>query len=207
MITIHSSQSGNKHWYNEVKWSEVKVTQLCPTLCDHMNYTGHGILQPTSCPSTRRDSPGKNPGVGSHSLLQGIFPTQGLNPGLLHCRQILCQLSHQGSPVDTILPSNSIHRFTLKKSGKYQLVIAIKVHLTLGQVNTQIIVTCWHSCCGCVAWSWLRNGGWSQLVERKTCAPRLSRSRDRKKLKNHSRKKGHSKDMTSQSNTCLQMES
>ena len=37
-------------------------------------------------------------GVGSHSLLQGIFPTQGSNPGLPHCRQILYQLSHKGSP-------------------------------------------------------------------------------------------------------------
>ena len=37
----------------------------------------------------------KNIGVGSHSLLQGIFPTQGLNAGLLHCRQILYHLSHQ----------------------------------------------------------------------------------------------------------------
>jgi len=36
--------------------------------------------------------------VDSHSLLQGIFPTQGSNPGLLHCRWILYQLSHQGSP-------------------------------------------------------------------------------------------------------------
>ena len=35
------------------------------------------------------DSPGKNTEVGSHSLLQGIFPTQGFNPGLLYCRQIL----------------------------------------------------------------------------------------------------------------------
>ena len=42
--------------------------------------------------------PGQNTGVGSLSLLQGIFPTQGSNPGLLHCRQILYQLSHQGSP-------------------------------------------------------------------------------------------------------------
>ena len=40
----------------------------------------------------------KNTGVGSLSLLQEIFPTQGLNPGLLHCRQILYQLSYQGSP-------------------------------------------------------------------------------------------------------------
>ena len=43
-------------------------------------------------------SPGQNTGVGSHSLLQGIFPTQVSNPGLLHCRQIVHQQSHQGSP-------------------------------------------------------------------------------------------------------------
>ena len=43
-------------------------------------------------------SSGQNTGVGCRSLLQGIFPTQGLNPGLLHCRKILYQLSHQGSP-------------------------------------------------------------------------------------------------------------
>ena len=42
------------------------------------------------------NSLGQNPGVGSCSLLQGIFPTQGMNPGLPHCRWILCQLSHQG---------------------------------------------------------------------------------------------------------------
>ena len=43
-------------------------------------------------------SPGQNTGVGSCSFLQGIFPTQGLNPGLPHCRQILYHLSQQGSP-------------------------------------------------------------------------------------------------------------
>ena len=43
------------------------------------------------------NSPGQNTGVGSLSLLQGIFPTQQLNPDLLHCRQILYQLSHKGS--------------------------------------------------------------------------------------------------------------
>jgi len=43
-------------------------------------------------------SPGQNTGVRSRSLLQGIFPTQGWNPGLPHCRQILYQLTHQGSP-------------------------------------------------------------------------------------------------------------
>ena len=43
--------------------------------------------------------PGKNTGVGCHFLLQGIFLTQGSNPGLLHCRQILYHLSHQRSPM------------------------------------------------------------------------------------------------------------
>ena len=51
----------------------------------------HGLYSPW-------DSPGKNTGVGSLSLLQGIFPTQGLNSGFPHCRQILYCLSHQGSP-------------------------------------------------------------------------------------------------------------
>ena len=49
------------------------------------------------------NSPGQNTGVGSLSLLQGIFPTQGWNPGLLLCKQILYQLSHQGSPYDSEL--------------------------------------------------------------------------------------------------------
>ena len=44
------------------------------------------------------NSQGQNTGVGSLSLLQGIFPTQGSNPGLSPCRQILYQLSHKGSP-------------------------------------------------------------------------------------------------------------
>ena len=44
------------------------------------------------------NSPRKNIGVGSHSLLQGIFLTLGSNPGLLHCRQVLYHMSHQGNP-------------------------------------------------------------------------------------------------------------
>ena len=67
---------------------EVLVTQSCLILCDPMDCdlsesSVHGILQ------------ARNTGVGCHSLLQGIFPTQGLNLGLLHCRQILYHLSHQ----------------------------------------------------------------------------------------------------------------
>ena len=49
-------------------------------------------------PHSPWNSPGQNTGVGNLSLLQGIFPTQGSNPGLPHCRQILYQMSHKGSP-------------------------------------------------------------------------------------------------------------
>ena len=66
------------------------VTQSCPPLCNPMDCSPPGS-------SVHRDSPGKNSGVGCHAHLQGIFPTQGSNPGLPHCRQILYQLSHQGS--------------------------------------------------------------------------------------------------------------
>ena len=69
------------------QWSEVKVSQSCPTLWDPMDY----IYSPWN-------SPGQNTGVGSLSLLQRIFPTQGSNLGLPHCRWILYQLSHKGSP-------------------------------------------------------------------------------------------------------------
>ena len=67
------------------------VAHSCLTLCDPMDCSPPGS-------SVHGDSPGKNTLVGSHSLLQGIFPTEELNPGLLHCRQILYHLSHQGSP-------------------------------------------------------------------------------------------------------------
>ena len=66
----------------------MKVVQSCLNLCDPMDCIVHA-----------RNSPGQNTGVGSLSLLQGIFPTQGSNSGLLHCRRILYQLSHKGSPV------------------------------------------------------------------------------------------------------------
>ena len=66
----------------------VLVAQSCPTLCDPVDYSlpgfsVHGILQARVL------------GWVCHSLLQGIFLTQGSNPGLLHCRRILYHLSHQ----------------------------------------------------------------------------------------------------------------
>ena len=63
--------------------------------CNHMDCSPSSLF----CPC---NSPSKNTGVGSHSLLQGTLLTQGLNLGLLPCRQILYYLSHQGSPFMSI---------------------------------------------------------------------------------------------------------
>ena len=107
----------------------MKVAQSCPTLCDPMDYTVHGILQaripecvafpfsrglpnpgikprsPTlqadSLPAEPSEKP-KNTAVGSLSLFQQIFPTQESNQRLLHCRWILFQLSYQGSLINVV---------------------------------------------------------------------------------------------------------
>ena len=101
---------------------KVKVFQLCPTLCNPMDYKVYGILQarilkpfpspgdfpnpgieprsPTlqvdSLPAEPQGKP-KNTGVGSLSILQRIFTIQESKRGLLHCRRILYQLSYWGS--------------------------------------------------------------------------------------------------------------
>ena len=64
--------------------------ESCSVMTDSLQ--PHGLYSPWA-------SPGQNTGVGSLSLLQQIFPTQGSNPGLLFCRQILYQLSHSESPL------------------------------------------------------------------------------------------------------------
>ena len=61
---------------------ELSTTSSIPTLCNPMDCNPPGF-------SVHGDSPGKNTEVGCHALLQGILPTQGSNPGLLHCRQIV----------------------------------------------------------------------------------------------------------------------
>ena len=73
-------------YYYKVKWSEVRVAQSCPTLCDPMDYTVHGILHARIL------------GWAAFPFSRRLFPTQGSNPGLLHCRWLLYQLSHKGSP-------------------------------------------------------------------------------------------------------------
>ena len=107
------------YFSNHALEKSVKVkdceSQSCPTLCDPMDCIVHGILQARTLewvtfPFSRGSSQPR--GQTQVSLLQGIFPTRGLNPGLpspgdlpypgidrglLHCRQILYQLSYEGS--------------------------------------------------------------------------------------------------------------
>ena len=71
-------------WWTEVKWSESRSV-MSDCLQPHGLYSEWNSL-------------GHNTGVGSLSFLQGIFPTQRLNPGLPHCRWILYQLSPKGNP-------------------------------------------------------------------------------------------------------------
>ena len=88
----------------------VLVARLCPTLCDPMDcgspgFSLRGIFQARI-----------NTGVDCHSLLQRISPTQGLNPGLLHCRQMLCHLSNKEDPLlftVTVNDSYSLENFAL----------------------------------------------------------------------------------------------
>ena len=63
------------------KFMKVKVASSCPTLWPHRLYSPWHFL-------------GQNTGMGGHAFLQGIFPTQGSNPALLHCRQTLYRLSY-----------------------------------------------------------------------------------------------------------------
>ena len=82
-INICVNFSCKVNWLKNISKFIVKVVQSCLTVCDPMD-----LYSPWN-------SPGQNTGVGKHSLLQEIFPTQGSNPGLPHCRQILYQMSHK----------------------------------------------------------------------------------------------------------------
>ena len=101
-ILYHLSHQGSPCLQKEeVKESE--VAQSCPTLCNPMD---------SPCTNLHPwDFLGKSTGMGCHFLLQGIFLTQGSNPGLPHCRQMLYRLSHQGSSKPDSNLSASLHLY------------------------------------------------------------------------------------------------
>ena len=85
-LNLLSIGAGRKFTPPNLLLEWVKITQSCLTLCNSKDYTVHGILQARILEWVRL------------SLLREIFPTQGSNPGLAHCRWILYQLSQQGNP-------------------------------------------------------------------------------------------------------------
>ena len=77
-----------------LKWVHMLSRSVMFNSCDPMDCSPAGS-------SVHGYSPGKYTGVGCHSLLQGIFPNQGSNPGLPHCKQILYHLSHQRNSIES----------------------------------------------------------------------------------------------------------
>ena len=96
-----SGQTDSLVFPSASSYRDANVTQILELFIEEEESESRSVvsssLQPYGLYSPR-NSPGQNTGVGSLSLPQGIFSTQGLNPGLLHCRWILYQLSHKGSP-------------------------------------------------------------------------------------------------------------
>ena len=96
-----SKATASQQHYHIIQWlltfkltkssqiSHIHVCESHSVMSDSLR--PHGLYSPWN-------SPGQNTRVGGLSLLQGIFPNQGWNPGLPHCRRILYQLSHKGSP-------------------------------------------------------------------------------------------------------------
>ena len=89
IIALQNADSTKCWWGSRSTGTEVKWSESRSVMSDSLQ--PHGLYSPLN-------SPAQNNGVGSLSLLQGIFLTQGSNPGLPHCRWILYQLSHKGSP-------------------------------------------------------------------------------------------------------------
>ena len=94
-----------------------------PILCDPIDCSPPeptGFLSPW-------DFPSKNTGIGRHSLLQGLLPTQGLNPYLLHRKQILYRLSHQGSSTCMYMLEKCFP-FCIKTRIRIFIAIKFKMH-------------------------------------------------------------------------------
>ena len=114
---------------------KVKVAQSCPTLCNPMDC---GLYSPWN-------SPGQNTGVGSLPLLQGVFPTQGSNPGsicLPLCRQILYQLSHKGNQMSREEKFNFFFNYCCYFKNPKPLLQAVLIHCNISDFSLRGFVKC-----------------------------------------------------------------
>ena len=117
------------------KWKSLSLAQLLAT-----PWTA-------ACQASLWDFPGKNTGVGCHFLLQGSFPTQGLNLGLLHHRQILYWLNYQGKP-QTHSPEHieDTHKYYIIKesTARSQKIWGTKIRVkSVARVSSDLVVLFW----------------------------------------------------------------
>ena len=143
-----------KSWTRLSNWTELNWTEIK----ERKGKVSHSVmsdsLQPHGLWPSRLlcswDSPGKNTGVDSHSLLQGIFPTQGSNPDLPHCSQIPYYLSHQASPsvnktdVQRICPIMlKLHYYTFWRSyPKLPLLLSLILSICEEVTVTLVLINC-----------------------------------------------------------------
>ena len=128
-MSINSTSVNNKQTKSEPGYRSIElrlfrnvlclVIQSCLTLCNTMDCSLPGS-------SVHGDSPGKNARVGCHALLQGTFPTQGLNPGLPHCRWILYNKS------------------LLMKVKEESEKVSLKVNIQKTKIMASGPITSWH---------------------------------------------------------------
>ena len=134
MLTHHDPPRRSP-FLNRVYWRYIKSTMKVKSLSRVRSF-----VTPWAVACTRLLRPwdflGKSTGVGCHFLLQGIFLTQGSNPGLPHCRQMLYHLSHLGSPKSTIVNiKNSCSYPWLRKFIHTKMVDEVKVSHGVFQSN------------------------------------------------------------------------
>ena len=109
--------NGSALWFLLLSYTKVTNSPVCLCVCVCVCVSSSVVsVSVNHCLEAARllcpwNSPGKNTGVDYHSLLQRIFPTQELNLGLLHCRQILYRLSYERSPLVVIGPWKNIFKF------------------------------------------------------------------------------------------------
>ena len=123
--SISKRKVGGAGWVRAPPWASPPVIYLShhPVFLKYLEPTGRNSVSESESHSVLSgflqlhglyslyNSPGQTTTVGSICLLQGIFPTQGSNPGLPHCRQILYQLSHKGSPPSESSPQTAFPLF------------------------------------------------------------------------------------------------
>ena len=141
----NESISWSRGQRNRIRWANTRVPGWRKLLKILSECESHSVVSNSLWPHGLY-SPwnflGQNTVVGSLSLLQGIFPTQGSNPGLLHCKRILYQLSHKGSPLRQII-------FQILSGGQVWLVLSIPKY-TSNQNQKNATFWVWRICFCCI---------------------------------------------------------